>query len=247
MPARLYVVPASHPSAAAAKALEIKGIPFETVNLVPVFHKAHQKVRFGGAGTVPGLVLEDGRKVLGSRAIVRELDVMRPEPRLGSDDVRVNEAEEWGDEVLQPLVRRVIWQALSRDPAAQLAYVGDTRLFPPVPKPVARLSAGIVGWAERRLNRSTEAAARADLANLPRHLDRVDRWLEEGVLGGEQVSAADLQVASGIRLMLTSADLAPLIEGRPAAAHARRIFPEYPGHVGAGALPAQWLPGPPAR
>ena len=31
MPARLYVVPASHPSVAVAKALEIKGIAFETV------------------------------------------------------------------------------------------------------------------------------------------------------------------------------------------------------------------------
>ena len=242
MPARLYVLPASHPSAAAAKALEMKGIRFEATYLVPVFHKLHQKLRFGGRGTVPGVIFEDGRKVMGSRAIVRAAEEMRPEPRLLPDDPRVLEAEEWGDEVLQPLVRRVFWQVLSHDTSALLNFSEGIRLTPPVPRPVARLSGGMVAWGERKLNAATAEAARADLANLGGHLDRVDRWLDEGVLGGEQVNAADLQIASGIRLMLTSGDLAALIEGRPCADHARRVFPQYPGHVPAGALPAEWLP-----
>lgn len=247
MPARLYVVPASHPSAAAAKALELKGIAFETIHLVPVFHKAHQKARFGGRATVPGLILEDGRKVMGSRAIVRTAEQMRPDPPLIPDDPRVQEAEEWGDEVLQPLVRRLIWQALSRDPAAQLTYAEGVKLFPPVPRPVARLSGGAVGWAERRINAASDANARADLANLPSHLERVDRWISEGVLGGVSVNAADLQIAAGLRLLLTSGDLAPLIEGRPAGELARRVFPRYPGHVAAGALPPEWLASAAAR
>jgi glutathione S-transferase len=244
MPARLFVVPASHPSTAVAKALEIKGVPFETVYLVPVFHKLHQKARFGGAGTVPGLILEDGRKLMGSRAIIRELEALRPDPPLHSDDPRVAEAEEWGDEVLQALVRRVIWKVLAEDTDAQLTYADGLKLFPPVPRPMAKLSGGMVAWAERKLNKAGDAAVRADLANLPRHLDRVDRWLAEGVLGGEALTAADLQVASGLRLLLTSGDVAPLIEGRPAADYARRVFPEYPGHAAAGALPAEWLPAP---
>src|SRR5688500_1074913 len=246
MPARLYMLPASHPSNAAAKALEIKGIPFETIYLVPVFHKAHQKIRFGGKGTVPGVVFEDGRKVMGSRAIVRAAEEIRPEPRLLSDDPRVTEAEEWGDEVLQALVRRLIWQALSRDTAAQLTYAEGLKLLPPVPRPMAKLSGGMVGWAERKLNSATDAAARADLANLDSHLDRVNRWLDEGVIGGEQFNAADLQIASGLRLMLTSGDLAPLVERHAAAGYARRVFPDYPGHVPAGALPKEWLPSAPA-
>jgi glutathione S-transferase len=236
MPARLYVVPASHPSYAVEKALEIKEIPFETVHLVPVFHKLHQKIRFGGKATVPGIVLEDGRRLLGSRAIIRELEALRPDPPLLSDDTRVQEAEAWGDEVLQPLVRRLAWTMLSRDPGAQLSYAADVKLFPPVPRPLARLSGGMVGWAERRINSAGEADVRADLQNLPGHLDRVDRWLEEGVLGAARVTAADLQVASGLRLMLTFGDLLPSFEGRPAAGYARRIFPQYPGHTPAGAL-----------
>ena len=246
MPARLYMVPASHPAYAARKALEIKGIPFETVFLVPVFHKLHQKLRFGGKGTVPGVVFEDGRKVLGSRAIVRAAEEIRPEPRLVPDDQRVLEAEEWGDEVLQPLVRRVIWQVLSRDTAAQLSYAEGVKLFPPTPQAVAKASGGLVAWGERKINQASEANARADLANLPAHLERVDRWIEQGIVGTEQISAADLQIASGLALLLTSDDLAPLIESRPSGKLARRIFPDYPGHAPAGALPAEWLPSAPA-
>src|SRR4051794_40895505 len=119
MPAKLYVVPASHPCATVTAALHLKGVDYERVDLVPALHKAVQKLRFGGPGTVPGIVFDDGVKVGGSRAIVRELERRRPQPALfpPAEDAdlrrRVEEAEEWGDQVLQPLVRRVLWYALS--------------------------------------------------------------------------------------------------------------------------------------
>ena len=241
MPARLFVVPASHPSATVAKALEIKGIPFEITYLVPVFHKLHQKARFGGAATVPGLILEDGRKLMGSRNIIRELETLRPDPPLLSGDERVREAEEWGEEVLQPLARRLSWQALGRKPAAQLSYADGVKLTPPVPRPMARMSGGAVAWAERKLNKASDAAARADLQHLPAHLDRVDAWLAEGVLGGEPLTAADLQIASSLRLLSTFEDLVPYFADRPCAGYARRVFPTYPGSTPAGALPREWL------
>lgn len=241
MTARLYVVPASHPSAAVAKALELKGIPFETVHLVPVFHKAHQKARFGGAGTVPGLILDDGRKLMGSRQIIRELEALRPDPPLLRDDARVREAEEWGEEVLQPLTRRVTWQALGRATAAQLSYLEGAKLFPPVPQTMAKLTGGAIAWAERRINAASDEATRADLQHLPAHLDRVDGWLAGGVLGGEALNAADLQIASSLRLLSTLGDLEPYLAGRPSLDYARRVFPQYPGHTPAGALPREWL------
>ena len=40
--------------------------------------------------------------------------------------------------------------------------------------------------------------------------------------------------------MLNFADLAPAIEGRPAADHARRLVARYPGHV-PPIFPAGWL------
>ena len=34
----------------------------------------------------------------------------------------VEEAELWGDQVLQPLARRLVWASLKRDPGAMLSY-----------------------------------------------------------------------------------------------------------------------------
>jgi glutathione S-transferase len=94
-----------------------------------------------------------------------------------------------------------------------------------------------VAWAERRIHGVDEPAVRADLAHLPAHLDRVDRWIEEGVLGGEAPNAADLQIAASLRLLLTLEDLREAIDARPAGKLARRLFADYPGHCPAGALP----------
>jgi len=245
MSARLYGVPASHPVAAVEKALQLKGIDYRRTDLVPVFHKLAQRLRFGGS-TVPGLVLADGRKVLGTKAILRALDEEVAEPRLLPQDPearrRVEEAEEWGDRVLQSLVRRVLWTALGNKPAAQLSYAAGVKLVPPVPAPMAKLSTGGVAWAEKKIHGAREAGVKADLADLPRHLDRVDGWLEQGVLGKDVLNAADLQIASSLRILLTLEDLAPLIDARQAGAYARRVFPQYPGTTPAGALPPDWVP-----
>jgi glutathione S-transferase len=90
-------------------------------------------------------------------------------------------------------------------------------------------------------NRANDDAARADLAALPSQLDRIDGWVAEGLLGGEQPNAADLQVGSTIRLLMTIGDVRPLIEGRPSATLVR-YFPPASGEIPAGVLPPEWLP-----
>jgi len=251
MPAKLYVVPASHPCATVIAALDRKGIAYERVDLVPAVHKAVMKAVFGTA-TVPGIVLDGGRKVHGSRAILRTLEELEPQPALfppaGSPErKRVEEAEEWGDQVLQPLVRRVLWHALSVDRAAQLSYLDGARLVPPTPRLAAKASGGAVAFLERRFNGVDEFTVRADLTHFDGHLGRIDRWLEQGVLNADgEPNAADLQIGSAVRLLLTLEDLRPLIDGRPAGAHARRWFPRYPGHVPHGAFAPAWLRGEPA-
>lgn len=238
--AKLYAVPASHPCAVVERALELKGIPHRRIDMIPMTHPLLQRARFGRR-TVPGLVLADGSRVVGSREIVRELDRRAPEPLLVPDDGRVRAAEEWGEEVLQPLVRRVLWASLRRRPGAMTSYAEGARL--PIPVALAGLGAAPVARMELALNRASDANVRADLANLDVHLGRADRWIEQGVLGGEQITAADLQVASGVRLLLTLGDLEPRIAPRPVGTLARRIFPDYPGSTPAGALPSAWLPG----
>jgi glutathione S-transferase len=241
LPATLYAVPASHPCACVERALELKAVDYRRIDLPPVAHKAIQKARFGGS-TVPGLVL-DGEKVLGSRHIIRALEAKAPDPPLLPSDRRerksVELAEGWGDEVLQPLVRRVLWSALGRAPGALTSYSEGSNL--PVPAPVARLGAPLLARAERRINGAGDLNVRADLAHLDNHLARVDRWVEHEVIGGERPNAADLQIGSGLALLLTIEDVARAAGSRPATELARRWFPGYPGRVPSGVLPADWL------
>jgi glutathione S-transferase len=98
----LYVVHGSHPCAAVERALELKGLRFRRIELPPPLHAPIQRVLFG-ARTVPAMKLDDGEKVSGSRAIMRRLDELAPEPALwpadGEQRARVERAEERGGEV----------------------------------------------------------------------------------------------------------------------------------------------------
>jgi len=71
---------------------------------------------------------------------------------------------------------------------------------------------------------------------------RPDALAAEGIIGGEEPTAADLQIASTLRILLVVGDLRPLLAGRPAQALARRWFPDYAGDIPAGAYPAGWVP-----
>ena len=76
-----------------------------------------------------------------------------------------------------------------------------------------------------------------------RQLDRIDGWIAEELLGAERPNAADLQIGSTIRLLMSLGDVRPLIEARPTA-RLTRYFPPLPGEIPAGVLPAEWLPAP---
>src|SRR3954453_17168073 len=119
MPAELYVVYGSHPCATVQRGLEVKAVPYSGVELLPPMHAALQRARFG-VRTVPGLTLESGEKLSGSRAIMRRREELAPEPGLlpaaPGERAAVQRAEEWGDEVWQPIARRLVWQALTMHP-----------------------------------------------------------------------------------------------------------------------------------
>jgi glutathione S-transferase len=240
--ATLFVVNGSHPCVTVERALELKGIEYKTVEWPPPMHAPLQRVIFGKR-TVPGLRM-DGEKISGSRAILRRLEELRPEPALFPADAharaKVEEAERWGDEVFQPIARRILWPALKRDPKAMPSFTEGSRI--PLPAPAVRLSAPLITRAEIRLNKADEAATRADLEALPGYLDRIDAWIEEGVLGGERPNAADLQIAPTLQLLMTVGDIRPLIAERPAGRFAVDVLGEPSGHVPAGTLPREWLP-----
>src|SRR3954452_7470011 len=79
--AKLYVIPGSHPAMVARRILELKGIPYRRIDLMPVIsHGVLRALRFP-SNTVPSLSIA-GRKITGSREIARELDALRPDPPL---------------------------------------------------------------------------------------------------------------------------------------------------------------------
>jgi glutathione S-transferase len=105
---------------------------------------------------------------------------------------------------------------------------------------------GLTARAMALQNHATDDNAREDVAALPRQLQRVDEWIARGLLGGERPNAADLQIGSTIRLLMSIADVRPLIEGH-AAAQLTRYFPAIVGEVPAGVLPGEWLAQAPAH
>jgi len=236
---KLYVVHGSHPCAAVEKAMSMKGLSYDVFEWPPPLHAPMQRV-IVGARTVPGLKI-DGEKVSGSRTIMRRLEELAPEPPLFPADAearaRVEDAERWGDEVFQPIARELVWVGIKRSPAAMVSYSENSTLR--LPAPAIRLSAPLIARLAARLNRTNDGVARSDLVALPAQLDKIDAWIADGTIGdSEYPNAADLQLASTIRLMLTFADARPLIEGRPCAELAMRLFPQTAGELPAGSLPA---------
>jgi glutathione S-transferase len=77
---------------------------------------------------------------------------------------------------------------------------------------------------------------------LPELLDRVDRLVDEGVIGGAELGAADFQIGSSVRVLLAFDDVGRLVAGRPAETLARRVVPDYPEIP--AVLPPEWIRAP---
>jgi glutathione S-transferase len=239
---KLYALPGSHPCAAVEAAMRLKSIPYKRVDLLPTMEVAFGPMLYGGK-TVPGMRI-GGERLLGSRTIMRRLDELAPEPALlppTSDPAaraRVLEAEEWGDEVLQSVPRRVIDAGFMRRPEAMESYAANARL--PLPRALLRPALPLTARLMARKNEARDESVRVDLHALPGQLEKVDGWIADGLLGGDPPNAADLQIGSTIRLLMSIGDVRPLIEGRPAA-ELTRYFPPMVGEVPPGVLPADWL------
>jgi glutathione S-transferase len=240
MNAKLYGIPGSHPVMSAQLMLEHKGIPYKRVDFFPIVHRPVVRMLGFPGNRVPAMKI-DGRRIQGSAQIARELDRIRPEPPLFPADPAkrsaVEEAESWGDE-FQQIPRTVIWWAIKRDPDSQRGFLEDARLGLP-PGLLVKTSAPVV-WGARRLNDSYDPTVERMLASLPESLDRIDRWIADGVLNGDELNAADFGIASSLRLLMCHEDIAPSISARPAGALAQRVVPREPGHIRA-VFPPEWL------
>jgi glutathione S-transferase len=240
MDVKLYALPGSHPCAAVEVALDMKSIQYSRVDLLPMVQILAGPLLYGGT-TVPGLRLP-GERLVGSRTIMRRLDTLAPEPALLPAEPAAREqvldAERWGDEVLQSVPRRILDAAFLRDPYAMESYAGETKL--PLPRSLLRPALPLTARLMALRNKAKDENVRVDLKALPGQLDQIDGWIADGLLGGEQPNAADLQIGSSMRLLNTIGDVRPLLDGR-AAMRLTRYFPPMPGEVPAGTLPAELL------
>ena len=239
MAVKLYSLPVSHPALAVKGMLAHKGMQARVVEIVPGFQPLLRTIGFPGY-TVPALVL--GRiKVQGSRTIAQALETVRPEPPLFPRDpearLRVEEAERWGEEVLQEVPRRIFRWSIAHEYEVRRWLAEDVSRVPggaAIARPPlqARLFARAAG--------ASDAAVRADVAALGDHLAEVERLRAEGVIGGASPNAADFQIASSVRSLEGIGDLAPYLADHPAVRWAAGVLPELPGPV-PPALPREWL------
>jgi glutathione S-transferase len=245
VPVTLYWMTISHPSQAARRMVELKGVEHKLVAVAPLTQKVHLRAVGFRRGTVPAMKV-DGKRVQGSRQIARALERRWPEPALFPSDpelrARVEEAERWE---LQPIPRRIFRYAVANDPELRFRMIKTQGI--PAPGLASRVTAPVVRYyskAPELDGRSGDAAGvRDSLAALPALLDHADALIADGTLTTDPPNAAALQILPTIRTLGVFADLQDLLEGRPCLSASRSIGlspPELP--TVPPFLPAEWVP-----
>jgi len=236
----LYGTRPSPPSHTARLMLERKGLEHRIVWLLPGLWPALLRTRGFRGGTVPALKI-DGRRLQGSCVISRALEEAKPEPSLFPADPElrreVEDAERWGDEVLQDVPRRIVrWISVHR-PESRVMIAREIGV------PLPRFAAWVNAPSARYLARKVDADGQIEraIAQVPDVLGHVDDLISRGVIGGDQPNAADFQIATSVRALLTVEDLRPATQNRPATELALRFMSEFGNSFPAGMLPAEWL------
>jgi glutathione S-transferase len=234
---KLYGTPPSPPSHSARLMLERKGLDHKMVWLLPGMWPALLRTRGFRGGTVPAAI----QALQPMTAGCRELEEIKAEPPLFPSDsekrIAVEEAERWGDEVLQDVPRRIVrWMSVHR-PETKVMIARDVGI------PFPRLAAWINAPAAKHLANKVDSDGeiQRSIAQAPEVLDHVDQLIADGVIGGDEPNAADFQIATSVRALVNVGDLDPVTKERPAADLAMRYVPEFGTDLPAGLLPAERL------
>lgn len=251
MEAKLYVILGSHACRTGMLLLEHKNIPYELVELPTGMHPFLLRLHgFAGNpsafrnvdddrphrmlgtidkfGTVPSLLI-DGQRVKTNREIARFLEQIRPDPPLFPSDPAqrqaVEEAEQWGDEVLQMVARRLVLTAALHGFDALVNRGSKGRLGPLLMRNERMRFIG-ARYVVRFIFGGDSRAETELIGALPAMLDRIDGWIESGVLNGDDLNAADLMIAPCLALLTYRSDLKDEIERRPLIGLVDRLLPD---------------------
>ena len=234
MDAKLYVIPGSHPSRTAMMMLERQGdrLQARRPDAGGLEGRAARASGFPGI-TVPALKI-DGPQGPG---LARDRPRARPARRPIRRCYPADPARARGRRAGRDLGRR--GAAAGRRAGSSGTRCGATA------RPLVSYSEGArlgvpIGLAVKtgqpRSSLSAPASTRPPTTTCaptsPRCRgcsQRIDDWIDDGVLGGEQLNAADLQIATSLRLLMTLQDLraARSSPGRPASSRcaSRRTTP----------------------
>jgi glutathione S-transferase len=208
--------------------LRMRGFPGSPVPIREVDGGTHRALALlDRLGTVPALAMGTER-VQTNRRIARFLDGAQATPSLFPADAplraAVEQAEIWGDEVLQMAARRIVLAAAARSLDELHDRANSGRLGALLaPGERQRMVAGSI--AARFAFRASAMSERELISQLPSMLERVDAWIESGVLDGSELNAADFIIAPSIALLSYRHDLRESIASRPAGALIDRVLP----------------------
>ena len=171
MTAVLYAIPASHPCAVVSEGAGAQGHAVPARRDDPGRPAAAPADALRLAARCPASTFDDGTRVSGSRAILRALEgrVARPAAaarRRRGARADVERAEEWGDQVLQPLVAARDLGGAEPPPRGDRRATGTARSS----RSRARwpwLSAPLVALMAQQANNARDPKVRADLRSLP--------------------------------------------------------------------------------
>ena len=138
----------------------------------------------------------------------------------------MEEAERWGEQVLQPVPRRLFRHLLLTSSSAR-QWMGSEIMHVPAPRVLVVFFMPVI----RRLAQISRADAervRQDIAELPELLDQVDGLIAAGTIGAAEPNAADFQILASVTVLRAFADLEHQVRGRPCEAAARRLYPDWP-------------------
>ena len=240
----LYVILGSHACATGKLLLRHKEIAHRTVTFPSGMHP--MLARFAGfeggdgplrpvdgearaqvtmldrMGTVPALRM-NGDRVQTNMAIARYLDDVRPRRPLFPADPderrEVEAAEEWGDQVLQMVARRIVLRAGQTG-----AITGDDGRLGPLIMKSRFARRGVTAVASRIFEADSDADAK-QRAHLPGHLDRIDAWIGAGVLNrDDDLTAGDYMIAPSLALLCYCPELEKDVLARPAGRLMERVL-----------------------
>lgn len=182
--------------------LELKKIPFQSVELTPLLHSAFSQ-RFSGQRKVP-YIQHQGKIIADSTAIALYLDELCPsppffpEPQLREDVLLI---EDWIDEALQPALARLAYLHYYQHPEIVLKNPELTTGMPFLKpfKPI--LTPPMIRRAMFKMGVSPNDGPRLE-ARLWEIMERLKARLEnKDYLVGSQLSLADISLASALSVL----------------------------------------------